>query len=205
MPKAEVNYNNTIIYKIVCKDLSISDTYIGHTTNFTKRKAHHKSYCVYEMNTRNKNLKIYTTIKDNGGWDNWDMIEIEKYSCNDANEARARERYWYEQHNSSLNTQKPNRTRKEYKIENKDQIKEASREYFQNNKVKIYEHRKLKREENKETHNAKQREYQQTHKDVINEKKREKITCICGCICSRNSLSRHEKRKQHLEFIKTNH
>ena len=35
-------------------------------------------------------------IRENEGWNNWSMIEIEKYPCNDKNEACARERYWYE-------------------------------------------------------------------------------------------------------------
>ena len=71
-------------------------------------------------------------------------------------------------------------------------------------KIKIYEHRKLIRDQNKEAYNAKQKEYQQLNKDIINERKREKITCICGCIFSKNGKSKHEKTKLHLEFI-TNH
>ena len=39
MPKDIINYSSTIIYKIVCKDLNVKDIYIGHTTNFIKRKA----------------------------------------------------------------------------------------------------------------------------------------------------------------------
>ena len=42
MPKDNIDYSNTIIYKIYCKDTSISDTYIGHTTNFLLRKQQHK-------------------------------------------------------------------------------------------------------------------------------------------------------------------
>ena len=37
------------------------------------------------------------------------MIEIEKYPCKDANEARAKEREWFERLNSNLNTKIPNR------------------------------------------------------------------------------------------------
>ena len=42
MPKAEINYSNTIIYKIYCKNEIVNDVYVGHTTNFTKRKYMHK-------------------------------------------------------------------------------------------------------------------------------------------------------------------
>ena len=34
-----------MIYKIVCKDLSITPVYIGSTTDFTNRKYDHKSSC----------------------------------------------------------------------------------------------------------------------------------------------------------------
>jgi hypothetical protein len=38
MPKQPINYENTIIYKIVCNNLNINDCYVGHTTDFTRRK-----------------------------------------------------------------------------------------------------------------------------------------------------------------------
>ena len=40
MPKDVVDYSNTIIYKIYCKNEMVTDIYVGHTTNFTKRKYH---------------------------------------------------------------------------------------------------------------------------------------------------------------------
>ena len=45
MPRKPIDYSKTISYKIVCNDLSITDCYVGHTTDFTKRKSHHKSDC----------------------------------------------------------------------------------------------------------------------------------------------------------------
>jgi hypothetical protein len=85
MPKTNINYSNTIIYKLCCKDLSITDIYVGHTTDMRKRKWGHKSNCNNEK-IKNYNLNVYQFIRNNGGWDNWEMIEIEKYPCNDRNE-----------------------------------------------------------------------------------------------------------------------
>jgi hypothetical protein len=119
MPKQEINYNNTIIYKIVCNDLNIKDAYIGHTTHFINRKDKHRKCCVYNMKSH---LTIYDTINKNGGWYNWEMIEIEKFPCNDGNEARARERYHYEHHNSTLNMRNPNRTAKQWCEDNKERL-----------------------------------------------------------------------------------
>ncbi len=105
MPKNVIDYQNTIIYKIVCNDLSITDCYVGHTTDFMSRKHRHKYRCYNEND--GGYFKIYKTIRDNGGWDNWTMVEIEKYPCADKREACARERYHYEKLNSSLNTNIP--------------------------------------------------------------------------------------------------
>ena len=204
MPKININYENTVIYKIVCKDITNTSVYIGHTTNFIKRKTQHKDCCRYEFKSKKNNIKIYETINNNGGWDNWDMLEIEKFPCLDGNEARARERYWYKLHESKLNTQAPNRTRQEYKLENKEKLKQANHEYFLKHKTEIYIKRKEKRKPHKDKINEKSKEYREKHKDDINEKKRQKITCICGVSCSKSGKSKHEKTKKHLDFIESN-
>jgi hypothetical protein len=103
MPKDTIDYSNTVIYKIYCKDNTIKHTYIGHTTNFSQRKYSHKVACNRSENV----LKIYKIIRDHGGWDNWDMVEIAKYNCKDAIEARIKENEHYLLENSSLNSVSP--------------------------------------------------------------------------------------------------
>jgi hypothetical protein len=103
MPKKMVDYSNTIIYKIYCKDECITDIYVGHTTNFIQRKASHKTACNNEKN----DLKIYKIIRKNGGWDNWNMIEIAKYNCKDSTEARIKENEHYNQLKATLNSCPP--------------------------------------------------------------------------------------------------
>ena len=113
------NYNNTIIYKIVCNNLHITDCYVGHTTNFTKRKSQHKYVC-NTITHKYYNLKIYMAIRANGGWTNWSMIEIEKFTCLDSNEARAREHHWYEVFHAKLNSIRPiGLSQVEYTIQHK--------------------------------------------------------------------------------------
>ena len=34
MPRKEIDYSKTVIYKIVCNDLNVKDVYVGHTTDF---------------------------------------------------------------------------------------------------------------------------------------------------------------------------
>ena len=98
MPKNEMNYNNTIIYKIVCNDINVKDLYVGHTTNFKQRKSGHKTEC--NMNVGRK----YEIMNKYGGWNNWSMVAIENYPCKNRLEAEAKERYWIETLKANLNS-----------------------------------------------------------------------------------------------------
>ena len=128
MPRENIDYSKTVIYKIVCKDLSNTDCYVGNTTKFTNRKAQHK-YSSTAKDYKNYHYQVYQCIRDNGGWDNWDMIEIEKYPCLDGNEACKRERHHYELLNASLNKQVPSRTHQEYDKKYRDDNKEYYQKY----------------------------------------------------------------------------
>ena len=106
MPKKIIDYSKAIIYKIVCKDLAVKDVYAGSTTHFINRKYDHKSS---GYSKKFKDRLIYKIINDNGGWENWEMIEIEKYPCVDGNESTKRESHYYEILNATMNTLSPNR------------------------------------------------------------------------------------------------
>ena len=215
MPRLPMNYQNTIIYKIVCKDINITDTYVGHTTNFDKRKCQHKTNCNNE-NGDKYNIYVYQFIRENGGWNNWEMIEIELYSCENRRQAEARERYWLEQLGATLNRQVPTRTKQEWKQENKDRINEKNKEYYEANREQINLKHKEYRQENLEETRERGRNYHQENKDRINEKKKkiyelnreqislkrkEKITCECGEEVSKGSLCTHRKTKKHLDNL----
>ena len=114
MPKIPIDYDNTQIYKLVHKDdLENENVYVGHTTNWTQRKKEHKS-SISSLNPRKNSIKLYQFIRDHGGWDKLIMVWLEDFPCGGKHEACARERYWYEHYNCKLNSQVPNRTRKEY-------------------------------------------------------------------------------------------
>ena len=46
--------------------------------------------------TKRHNIYVYEFIRENGGWDNWDMVEIEKRCCRDSLEAKSIERDFIE-------------------------------------------------------------------------------------------------------------
>ena len=160
-----IDYSKSIIYKIVCNDPNINDVYVGNTTDFKRRKASHKNACINKNNI-GYNLKIYQIIRNNGGWQNWEMIEVEKCNCNNSNEAKARERYYYEFFNSTLNTQYPNRTIKELYI--KDRIKriDYQKQYNENNKEKYNIYQKQYRLLNKDKATEYQKHYRLLKKSL---------------------------------------
>jgi len=204
MPREPIDYSNTIIYKIVCKDLSKTDVYVGHTTDFRTRKGKHKSNC-YNVKEKHYNIKVYQYIRENGGWDNFDMIEIEKYSeCKDANEARKRERYWYEELNAKLNSVCPIRTQKEL-IEYK---KEYKKEYYEVNKDEKLKKDKEYKKINKEHIIQKSKEYYEENRNKILEYQTKlrntEYICECGWIGNYSSKSQHLRiSKYHKEYLET--
>jgi len=148
MSRTKLDYSKTTIYKICCKDISIREIYIGHTTNIRKRKNCHKSDCNNVKSLKYYSIK-YKYIRENGGWDNFDMIEIEKYNAIDANDAKKRERYWVDELKATLNKYIPTRDMKEWRDNNKEKILKQMKEYNENNKEKIKEYYKKYRENKK--------------------------------------------------------
>jgi hypothetical protein len=122
-------YQNSIIYKLCHQnDLENENIYVGSTTNFRGRKNTHKSSCNNEKD-KHYNSNLYQYIRDNGAWDEWQMIPIEVFPCNDKKELEVRERYHIELLKSKLNKNIPTRNDKEYREDNKEKIKERMCEW----------------------------------------------------------------------------
>jgi len=106
MPRQNIKFENNMNYKIVCKDVNVKDVYVGRTTSFISRKSSHRKGSNSEGKLNSDRL-LYKTIRENGGWDNWEMILIENYPCENNIDADKRERYWVEQLNANLNSVVP--------------------------------------------------------------------------------------------------
>jgi len=182
-----VNYSNSIIYKLVCNDTNITDIYIGSTTCFARRKNQHKTNC-NSVNNENYNRKVYQFIRDNGGFQNWDMIQIEQVECKTKRDLESKERHWIETLKSTLNKIIPTRTKKEWINANKDELKEYKKEWHQNNKDKLKESRK-----------EYFKNYRDTNKDEINKK----VICDCGKSSRISNIIRHKQSKPHIFYEKT--
>ncbi len=188
MPKLPIDYANTCFYKIVCRDLAIKDCYVGHTTDFRKRKHSHMKACENSGDT-NHDYPVYQFIRANGNWENWDMILIEKHECNDGLEARKKEREFVESLNATLNNRMPSRTSTEWYHENKEHVLELKRERYDQTKTEQLEQMK---------------QYRLTHLDKIKAQRTSKHVCeICSRTCSMSNKSSHEKTVVHIKAVES--
>ena len=102
MPKLSIDYSKCCIYKIEHIE-NESLVYVGQTTSFKQRKSKHKSYCNNEKGNK-YNYKLYQMIRQNGGWEMFVMIELEKFPCRDLQEAEKREYEIVREFKASMNT-----------------------------------------------------------------------------------------------------
>ena len=192
MPRVKIDYSKTIIYKFVCNDLNIKDIYVGATTDMIRRKAKHKSVCNCESN-KSYNCKVYQLIRNNGGFNNWTMLQIENFPCNNKMESDVRERYWLELLGSNMNMKIPSRTQEEYQEVNKEVLKERQKQYYQVNNDNIKKYQEHYREVNKER--------QQLYKEANKEQLNKKCECLCGGNYIHQNKTHHNKSQKHLLYI----
>jgi hypothetical protein len=135
MPRTEINYQKSVIYKI--EHLEKPELlYVGSTTDFIKRKNSHKSCCNNE-NKSKYNMHLYKMIRDNGGWDSFKIMIIKQYPCLNKIELLIEEDKQIKELKVSLNSKKSYYPYEKYYEDNKDKIKE----YYEDNKDKIKEYK----------------------------------------------------------------
>ena len=184
------------VYKIVCLDPSIKDTYVGSCQAFRTRKHSHKSNCT-NPNSKGYNLNVYNFIRANGGWSNFSMIAIEQVNYLVKHELLVRERFHLENLKASLNKVVPSRTQQEYREAHKTEAKAYYEEHKTEKKESNKEYREAHKTEAKEYHEA----YYEKNKTEINEKQKELITCVCGKSLTKGVISRHKKSRRHRNYI----
>ena len=186
MPKKAFDYSKTEIYKIIHCDPDKDFCYVGHTTNFTERKKRHTRCCNIES-TKDHHHKVYQMIRENGGWDNFKMVFIEKWACESLREAEAREQYWIESLKPNMNDRCAQRSRKQYRLDNKEHLSDCEKARYEANKETILEKKKARYEANKKT---------------ILEKMKRPYTCDCGGKYTYSAKARHFRTQRHLDWLK---
>lgn len=129
-----------VIYKIYCKDKTITDCYVGSTNNFNKRCNYHINIC-NNQNSESYNSKVYKFIREHKGFDNFIIEPI--IECDEENRYDAEVHYFLKL-NAKLNTFWPRRSSKQYYIDNKEQILERQRQHYNENRERISEQKKTK-------------------------------------------------------------
>ena len=171
------------IYKILCDDLS-DFNYVGSTQAFRNRKCQHKSRCNNEKDNA-YNRKLYTTIRDNGGWENWRMVCVEEIELESKRQAEAKEEEWRMKLNGNLNSKRCYITEEQKKEEHRD------------NSVKYYYN-------NQEAKKAYSKTHRDNNQEKIKEWKNTKCECACGGRYTTNNKAIHEKSIKHKNYIENN-
>ena len=153
-----LDYSKTYIYKICCKDIHVAEIYVGMTTNFEQRRREHRSHCTNESCKKYKS-QVYTFIRDNGGWSNWDMVLIDTVNVSNKLEAHKAERSYVESLHAVLNKQTPANTRRDTERKYRQTHKDAIKAYLEANKDKMKEYKKQYRATHKEESRAYQQQY----------------------------------------------
>lgn len=221
MPKTAISYDNTEItfYRFVCENPNIINTYVGSTSNFEKRKQSHKS--AYN-NTDTSSRLVYQTIKNNGGWNSWKMIEIETRLVKNKREAERIEQEYIEKFNADMNMIKAIEIRsipeigkqyyienaeiiktkqKQYYIENTEQCKQYAEEYRKKHREESIEYQKVYRVEQASKISDANKKRHEKNIDAIKTYREETIVCECGCISTKVHLKRHKKTIKHINFM----
>ena len=185
------------IYSITCIDKKVKGIYVGSTNDLVKRKKSHK----HVLNDETNNIKLYNTIRANGGWVNWEIKILESFTCETQHQAFIKERYYIDKWQADLNIKRPYRTLEEkklykteygklYNIEHKEEILKQTKQFYIENKNKILKYRKQFRLDNKEKIAEQEKTHYDKNKNKILEKQRQ------FRLDNKEKIAEHDKKYQ---------
>ena len=160
-------------YKIVPKDVSKTDCYIGHTIQPLRKRF--TAHCKTGNKTSSKMLI------ENYGKDALEIVLIHELELPDKEFARREERRLYEEHKERVvNHVRPYVTdeerkeqKKQYRDENKEAMSVQQKQYREANKEVISAHNKQYYEQNKEAVSAQMKQYYETKYKALRAQNRE--------------------------------
>jgi Tat protein secretion system quality control protein TatD with DNase activity len=199
-------YQHGKIYKLTSSETT--DIYIGSTKQpLCKRLREHKDDYTSFLKGRFHYVSSFDLIK----YVDCKIELIKEYPCNSKKELEREEGY-YQRKMKCVNMRIAGRTDKEWRDDNKEEIRERKKKYRENNKEKIKAHKSKKcicecGREYAHDHKARH-ERTKIHQDYINgiikAHKYQKCICECGMQYTHNHKARHEKSKIHQDYIKEN-
>jgi hypothetical protein len=100
-------------YLIFCKNVECTDIYIGHAVDIRTRITLHK----YSANKPDYGKsKLYATIRNNGGWENWEYKILCEFDFPSEREANIKEQELFDEFKPTLNTCRAVRLPKDHPI-----------------------------------------------------------------------------------------
>ncbi len=169
----KVDYSKGKIYKIT-NDYN-DDVYINYTCDtLVKRFSCHKKNA---QKVLFKNSTLYKLMNEIG-FDRFRIQLVENCPCEDKYQLCQMTREYVRNCGTIINKQVPGRTKQQY-----------YKEYRENNKEQLKQ---------------KNKEYTELNKDKIKEKRSVPFTCVCGCVIKYSiNKSRHEKSKKHSDTMES--
>ena len=177
-----VDYKEGKIYRLVCN--TTGQQYIGSTTQILSQRlgGHKAGYKRFVEGKSTMKVSSFNILCEN----NFKMILIEEYPCENKNQLERRERDFIETM-VCVNKLKPAQT--------KEERKEQTQKYYQENKDEIQKYKQKHYQENKE---RKQKYYQE------NKEKNIALTkCECGGQYQHIGKSIHFKTLKHKNWLAT--
>jgi hypothetical protein len=185
---------NYIFYKIYCHDNDY--IYVGSTCNFNNRKRQHKQNT--NLDNKKNNFKVYKTIRENGGWENWKMIQIGTREQITKRQAEQIEEEYILQLKAELNDKRAYRTeqvKKEQNAISNKKYRESEKGKATQEKRKDYFTQYNNSEETKE----RKHEWYLANKERTLSKQAERYVCSCGKEVTIGKKARHEKTQFHID------
>jgi len=182
---AEINrYNNSKIYKI-CSNLT-DKIYIGSTTqSISQRLSEHVKR--YKTHIKNNNTKYVSSIEIIKLGDAF-IVLLEQCNFNNRQQLFKREGEVIKLNiNNAVNMLIAGRTKKEYVIDNKEQILERSKQFYIDNKEQVLEQQQQYYNDNKE----RKKQYYNDNKEKIAERMKQ----------YRNNKERNKQYLNELNFF----
>ena len=174
-----IDYKNGKIYRLVCN--TTGDQYIGSTTQPLSQRlgGHKRDYKRFLAGKITYQVTSFSILSNN----NFEMILLEEFACENKNQLERRERYYIESM-KCVNKIKPAQTKeekieyhKQYCNENKEELKEQMKQYYH---------------KNKEEHKEQMKQYY--HKN------QEKLTALIKCECG--GQYQHYAKSIHFKSLK---
>ena len=185
MGESSRNYQNGKIYCI--RNYVNDDVYVGSTIQaLSKRMEKHRSICRTEG--EKSNFKLYQKMKEIGT-EHFYIELIEKHPCDCKEELFKKEGEWIRKI-GTLNGYIAGRTRQE-----------SSKDYRKNNPEKCKQIIQNWRINNEDKYKEYTRQRWEKEKERLTKIRSAKITCDCGIVISKSSISKHIQSKKHQAYI----